>query len=459
MQSNNVLSRLRSATSSSRQRHSDAFAHLHKEGARSWHHSHASGFHRAFHNALTSLRHGTNTARSRIFAQIVFPFIHLVQMSPPPSTTDQTGTTIIRRTAVEHGFRRAGATEPSPASLNVIREQRDHEKQELARLNDRFAAYIQRVKYLENQNKKLQSELDELRSGYSLDTERLRREYEPALSDIRDKLDLVTSEKAKCEIRAKRAAYDAQTYRQLTDDVQQWINGDRVKVEHLERTLRDNDVELECLRSQLRDMDNERQRQRTELNRLTDQLTVLLRELDAETVQRVQVENEKQTLEEQIPFLNALHEEEIAELRSLQTGAYLDPSAFYRSELQRAIKEIRSDFAQLSQAQRTELEEYYRIKTDEVRRQEQERVELQQKAAAAGDANAQDVHQLRTSITQSKTEINELQQECGHLTGILSSLEGDLEEVRRTNLIAVAMQSFIGGNSYQDFNTFAIILI
>jgi Intermediate filament protein len=44
-----------------------------------------------------------------------------------------------------------------------FRENREREKRELSQLNDRFASYIERVRFLERDNKKLQSEIDQLR--------------------------------------------------------------------------------------------------------------------------------------------------------------------------------------------------------------------------------------------------------------------------------------------------------
>lgn len=47
--------------------------------------------------------------------------------------------------------------------LFFYREDRQREKRELRELNDRFASYIERVRFLEGQNKKLQIELKHLR--------------------------------------------------------------------------------------------------------------------------------------------------------------------------------------------------------------------------------------------------------------------------------------------------------
>jgi hypothetical protein len=45
----------------------------------------------------------------------------------------------------------------------LFRENHEREKRELSELNDRFASYIERVRCLEGQNKKLQLEIDHLK--------------------------------------------------------------------------------------------------------------------------------------------------------------------------------------------------------------------------------------------------------------------------------------------------------
>jgi chromosome segregation ATPase len=83
------------------------------------------------------------------------------------ATGDQT---VIRRTIIERGYRN---TNENPAGgragLEAVRNlahQHEDEKREMQELNTKFGAYLDRVKFLETQNRKLQSQLDELKQKW-----------------------------------------------------------------------------------------------------------------------------------------------------------------------------------------------------------------------------------------------------------------------------------------------------
>ncbi|CAF0818254.1 unnamed protein product [Didymodactylos carnosus] len=344
------------------------------------------------------------------------------------------GSRTIRRT-VEHGVRQVSGADfsGSPAkalAVAAIKEQRDNEKQELIKLNDRFAAYIDRVKYLEATNKQLQARLDELRSRWGIDSDRLRQEYEPQLNDARRKIDQATADKARAEIKSKRAEFDVLNYKRLCDDVQQWANADKAKISALEATLRENQAELEHLHRLMNDSMNDIEKYRNEMKHLYEEISRLLIELDNETMARIKIENEKQTLEEQIPFLSAIHEQEMNELRTLSSGNIgIDPTTFYKNELQRAIREIRNDFENLSRAQRQELEEYYRIKTDEIVQQAQRAKREQGTQQQTQESSST----IRTTITETKKEMADLQNDYNSYLAKMSDLESRLETLKREN--------------------------
>lgn len=343
----------------------------------------------------------------------------------------------VKRTIIERGVRIAHSggggdefsVEPVRAiAVAAIKQKRDQEKQALNQLNDRFAKYIDRVKFLEGQNKKLLAELEELKNRWGEDSRLIRERYEPELLEARATIDDTTREKAIAEIRAKRSEYEAANFKRQYDEALQSIQIDKNKMTNLEYLLGENQIELDLLRRQMNDSESDIEKYKKEIQRLNEDLHRLLADLDQETLRRVRLENEKQTLEEQIPFLNAIHEQEMNELRSLQAGAHIDPAQFYRHELERAIRDIRGDFEDLSEQQKRELEEWYRIKTEEIAQQVAKRDALDSLVN-----KVESTHSLKSSLGDTQREYNDLKQINADLVMRLSQLEEDLDQTRRNN--------------------------
>jgi intermediate filament protein if len=342
----------------------------------------------------------------------------------------------IKRTTIERGVKLVHAgdddysVQPVKAlAVAAIKQKRDQEKQVLHQLNDRFAKYIDRVKFLEGQNKKLLSELEELRQRWGEESRQIKERYEPELLEARATIDDTTREKAISEIRAKRSEYEASNFKRQYDDAVNLIQADKNKMANLEYLLQENQVELDLLRRQMSDAESDIDKYKKEVHRLNDDLQRLLSDLDQETLKRVKLENEKQTLEEQIPFLNAIHEQEMAELRSLQAGSHIDPAQFYRHELERAIRDIRSDFEDLSDQQKRELEEWYRVKTEEITQQVAKRDALDSLMNTKVESTAN----LKSTLNDNQREYVDLKQHNADLIMRLSQLEEELDNVRRNN--------------------------
>jgi chromosome segregation ATPase len=84
-------------------------------------------------------------------------------------STDRSGDqTVIRRTIIERGVRSneypAGrANEDARRNIN---NQHEEEKRTMQELNNKFVKYLDRVKFLESQNQKLQGLLNELKAKW-----------------------------------------------------------------------------------------------------------------------------------------------------------------------------------------------------------------------------------------------------------------------------------------------------
>jgi hypothetical protein len=187
--------------------------------------------------------------------------------------------------------------------------------------------------------------------------------------------------------------------------------------------------ELDSLRNRFDDKKQEIERSKGEVKRLLEQLENLKNEFDSESMARVMIQNELQTLEEQLAFLKAVHEEERNELATLGTLP-IDVSQFYRTELTRAIADIKNDFEALSQAQRHELEEYYRIKTEEIKEQAAEQRRKLEDARKAGHVDQMDLTSLKSMLTENRDTYGILQKEHSELANLLRKLEEDLEAIQ-----------------------------
>lgn len=100
------------------------------------------------------------------------------------------------------------ASLPAGASLALIKStgvgavqtSRESEKKSLQDLNERFANYIEKVRFLEAQNKRLADELDKLKSKWGKETSAVKAMYQAELDEARKLLDEANKEKGRLGI-------------------------------------------------------------------------------------------------------------------------------------------------------------------------------------------------------------------------------------------------------------------
>ena len=100
------------------------------------------------------------------------------------------------------------ARPPSPTSIT-----RAQEKDELAGLNDRLAAYIDRVRFLEGENSRLSKIIQTQEETVTRETSNIKGLYESELADARRLLDETSKEKAGLQIRTTAAQAEAKEYK------------------------------------------------------------------------------------------------------------------------------------------------------------------------------------------------------------------------------------------------------
>lgn len=90
---------------------------------------------------------------------------------------------------------------------------RVQEKQELAGLNDRLAAYIDRVRFLEGENAQLSTQVRATEETIQREVTNIKALYEKELADARRLLDETAKEKARLQIEVGKYKADADEWK------------------------------------------------------------------------------------------------------------------------------------------------------------------------------------------------------------------------------------------------------
>lgn len=306
---------------------------------------------------------------------------------------------------------------PKNAAVVAIAEGREKEKRELSQLNDKFASYVERVRFLEVHNKKLQMELEALKNRAGGESGKIREMYEIELREAKHLIDETSKDKANAELKARTCEEDAERFRKRYSDVLNNRNADKARIDDLNKQIAENEAEINLLKRRLGDLEDEAKRYKIETQRLLSEIQRITAELDTETLQRVQLENEKNGLEEELSFLRQMHAQELEDLRQksfLDVG--LDSSQFFKSELANAIREIRNEYEQINNNQRAEMEQWYRMKIQEV--QTRGRPEAADTVIAR-----EETRKLRTAVSDQRREIANMKARNAELDARIKEIE------------------------------------
>ncbi|XP_064650337.1 70 kDa neurofilament protein-like [Lineus longissimus] len=295
------------------------------------------------------------------------------------------------------------------AEVTGVKNTREREKRDMQDLNERFAGYIEKVRFLEAQNRKLASELEALKSKWGIETSEIKRRYEIELKDARSMIDELTKEKSKWEIRCHTVEEELTDHKAKLDDFLNRHNADREALQKTHQQLSDYESEIALLRRRIAFLEEEHTRDKVTIKKLNDDVYRLRVDLDNETLLRIAAENERQTLEEELAFLKTIHEQELKELAAL---AYRDSTAenreYWKSELAVAIRDIQHEYEDRMGSIKTELEAHYNLKMSQVNtgksRQNLEMTHYKE-----------ETQKLRNQLQELRSRISDLESRCSNL--------------------------------------------
>ncbi|XP_061703750.1 neurofilament, medium polypeptide a [Syngnathoides biaculeatus] len=269
--------------------------------------------------------------------------------------------------------------------LGADSSRRSNEKEQLQGLNDRFAVYIDKVHYLEQQNKQIEDEIQALRHQQASRSQ-LGDLFDQELQDLRATLEQIHRDKAQIQLDSDHLEDDIQRLRDRLDDEARI----REDTEAIIRVLKKDTGDSELLKSEL--------------------------------------EKKVQSLQDEIAFIRNNHEEEVNELlghiqASQVTVEKRDPQ---RADITEALREIRSELEGHSDQNLQQVESWFMCHYA--------------KLNEASEQNKDAIKSARDEINDYRRQLQSKTVELESVRGTRDSLErqlGDIEDRHNSDLASL----------------------
>ncbi|XP_052665242.1 keratin, type II cytoskeletal 6A-like isoform X2 [Harpia harpyja] len=272
-----------------------------------------------------------------------------------------------------------------PLNLEIdpnMQRVRQEEKDQIKSLNNKFASFIDKVRFLEQQNKVLETKWSLLK-----DQKFVKNNLEPMFD-----------------------AYISNLRRQL-----EALGGDRLRLSS----------ELKAMQDAVEDFTI---RYEEEINKRTtaeNDFVLLKKDADAAYMNKVDLGTKVDALTDEINFLRALYEAELSQMQSQisDTSVVLSMDNNRNLDLNSIIAEVRAQYEDIANRSRAEAESWYQSKYEE----------LQLTAGRHGD----DLHNTKMEISEMNRMIQRLHSEIDSVKKQCASLQTAIADAEQRGEMAV----------------------
>ncbi|CAF0828757.1 unnamed protein product [Rotaria sordida] len=344
----------------------------------------------------------------------------------------------------------------------LFHQTREKEKLELSTLNDKFADYVEKVRYLEAQNKKIQMETTLLNDKQQTNCQHIKTMFETEITLLKETIEKLFKDKNTIVYAAKDAQNGIHPLKQRLNQTYKECDSSKYETEKVERQLSSIEGDTLMYKRRLAHQDDEH----TQWKQITTHIQRLLlqvkNETHNETITRTSTE---QAIKQLRLDLNQLREQQQQKLKDLKQTTLLGPTLtndrahMFKSELSSAIKKVRQDFERQNDLQRNHLYEQFTQAYEDIVRQypdlghlflnerEQERIKQEE------DRIRVDIQRIKADSISLKQKNAELKLRTRELQiNLEMSLEENtrFEQAQQNEIELLKLKQEKGSKDYED---------
>ncbi|XP_059688563.1 keratin, type II cytoskeletal 6C-like [Gavia stellata] len=268
----------------------------------------------------------------------------------------------------------------APLKLDIdpeIQKVRTQEREQIKTLNNKFASFIDKVRFLEQQNKVLETKWSLLQEqGHTVTRKSLEPLFEAYINNLRRQLDSLMGERGRL------------------------------------------DSELRNMQDMVEDFKNKYE---DEINRRTgaeNEFVVLKKDVDGAYMNKVELQAKADALADEINFLRALYEAELSQMQQQvsDTSVVLSMDNNRNLDLNSIIAEVKAQYEDIANRSRAEAEAWYQNKYEE----------LQVSAGRHGDdlRNTKiEISEINRMVQRLRNEIESVKKQCASLQAAIAEAE------------------------------------
>ncbi|KAJ8371901.1 hypothetical protein AAFF_G00298930 [Aldrovandia affinis] len=265
-------------------------------------------------------------------------------------------------------------------AIQIVRNQ---EKEQIKTLNNRFASFIDKVRFLEQQNKMLSTKWDLMQGQTSAGRSNIEPMFEAYISNLRRQLDLINNDKAKM------------------------------------------DNELHNMQGRVTDYKQKYEDEIHRRNAMENEFVVLKKDVDSAYMTKTDLEDKVAGLTDEINFLRAIYEQELLEMQSnlKDTSVIVQMDNSRNLNMDQIVAEVKAQYEELAARSRDEAEACYKTKFEQVSTQ----------ASSYND----ELRNTKSEIAEMNRLISRLQNEIESIKGQRATLENQITEAEERGELAV----------------------